>query len=433
MPPTLYQAPTGTQDILPEDVPYWTLVENEARRQARLANYGEIRTPTFEHSAVFRRGVGETTDIVEKEIYSFVDRGGDDLTLRPEGTAATVRAYLQRGMSSQPKPVKLFSLINAFRRDRPQRGRFREFHQFNVEALGEEDPLIDAELVALQLRFYAALGLDNLKLQINSIGDPVCRPSYIQALRDYFEAHRADLCDDCRRRLETNPLRLLDDKTPTCQPILNQAPRSIDHLCDACRDHFAQWQSYLSAADLTFTVNHRMVRGLDYYTRSVWEVWPQEAGAQSTIGGGGRYDGLAEQLGGPRTPGVGFATGLERIILAMREQEVPPPHASGPAGFLVVQHAGLKRHAFGLAERLRQRGITVDLAFGDRKLGKQLDAANKSRSQFAVILGDDELARQQVMLKDLRTGEQQTVAESELSAILELHHSANGLVDGAAH
>ena len=299
----VYQAPKGTQDILPEDEPYWAFVEHAMRRQARLANYGEIRTPTFEDTGVFARGVGAGTDIVDKEMYTFLDKGGDSMTLRPEATAGIMRAYLQRGMASRPQPVKLYMLLNTFRYDRPQKGRFREFRQIDFEAIGEADPLIDAELVALQWRLYAELGLRSLSLQVNSIGDRVCRPAYVTRLAEYFRQHLDGLCEDCRRRLETNPLRLLDEKRPECQAVLNGAPQSADHLCDDCRTHFETWLSYLETAGLPFAINPRLVRGLDYYTRSVWEVWPRAAGAQSTLGGGGRYDGLAEQLGGRPTPG----------------------------------------------------------------------------------------------------------------------------------
>src|SRR5690348_10855045 len=290
------------------------------RRQARLRNYGEIRTPTFEETGVFARGVGATTDIVEKEMYTFLDKGGDSMTLRPEATAGIMRAYLQRGMASRPQPVKLFTLLNAFRYDKPQKGRFREFHQIDFEAIGESDPLIDAELLVLQWRLYAALGLRNLRLQVNSIGDHNCRPAYIAKLAEYFRQHLDGLCEDCRRRLETNPLRLLDEKRPECQAVLAGAPRSADNLCDACRGHFETWLGYVEAAGIPFTIDSRLVRGLDYYTRSVWEVHPQVEGAQSALGGGGRYDGLAEQLGGRPTPGVGFATGVERIILELKQQ-----------------------------------------------------------------------------------------------------------------
>ncbi len=415
----VYQAPRGTQDILPEDEPYWTLVATEMRRQARLANYGEIQTPTFEETGVFARAVGATTDIVEKEMYTFLDKGSDSMTLRPEGTAGIVRAYLQRGMASRPQPVKLFMLLNTFRYDKPQKGRFREFHQIDFEAIGEADPLIDAELVALQWRLYADLGLRDLSLQVNSIGDHTCRPAYIASLAGYFREHLDGLCEECQRRLETNPLRLLDEKRPECQAVLEGAPKSADHLCDACRAHFETWLSYIESAGIPYAINSRLVRGLDYYTRSVWEVWPPVVGAQSTIGGGGRYDGLAEQLGGRPTPGVGFASGVERIILELKDQHVSVPTTETPDVFLVYQAEGGKRAAFHLAENLRAQGISADLTFGDRKLGKQLGAADRARAHFAVILAEDELATNTVTLKNLREGgDQRRVARDDLATVL---------------
>jgi histidyl-tRNA synthetase len=420
---TAYQAPRGTQDILPEDAPYWEYVEAEARRQAELANYGEIRTPTFEETAVFLRGVGATTDIVEKEMYTVLSKsGGERATLRPEGTAGVVRAYIQHGMSSRPQPVKLFSLLNCFRYDKPQKGRYREFHQFNIEAIGEADAAVDAELVALQWRLYASLGLRDLSLHLNSIGDANCRPAYVELLRAYFEQHLDGLCEECRRRLQTNPLRLLDEKNPACQAVLAHAPRSADHLCAECLAHFEQLQAYLRAVDVPFTVDARLVRGLDYYTRSVWEVLPPVQGAQSTLGGGGRYDGLAELLGGRPTPGVGFATGIERIILELKQQQAPVPTRQGPYVF-ISYGASEKSVAVRLADQLRQQGVSADLAFGDRKLGKQLSAADRSGAKYAVILGENELASGTVTLKDLRNGgEQRSIPQRAL--IEELGHAA---------
>jgi histidyl-tRNA synthetase len=419
---TQFQAPRGTQDILPEDAPYWTYVEAETRRQAHLANYGEIRTPTFEYTAVFMKGVGDATDVVEHEMYTFLDKGGESLTLRPEATAAIVRAYLQGGMSSRPQPVKLFTLLTAFRHAAPQRGRFREFNQIDFEVIGEADPMVDAELVALQWRLYTALGLRDLSLEVNSIGDRVCRPDYIAKLADYFRANISGLCEDCRRRLEINPLRLLDEKKPECQAVLNGAPHSADNLCGPCLEHYRGWLGYLDAAHIPYTVNPRLVRGLDYYTRSVWEILPQVAGAQSALGGGGRYDGLAEVLGGRATPGVGWAGGIERIILELKDQQAPVPPADRPCVYFAYQTDAGKRQAFQLAERLRAAGMSADVAFGDRKLGKQLGSADRTGAQLAVILGEDELANHTITLKDLRTGEQKTIPEDGLLAELRPDH-----------
>jgi histidyl-tRNA synthetase len=416
----VYQAPRGTQDILPDDEAYWQFVETEMRRQAHLGNYGEIRTPTFEETGVFARGVGATTDIVEKEMYTFLDKGGDSMTLRPEATAGIVRAYLQRGMASRPQPVKLYMLLNTFRYDKPQKGRFREFHQIDFEAIGEADPLIDAELVALQWRLYADMGLRNLSLQVNSIGDPKCRPAYIAALKDYFRQHLEGLCEECRRRLETNPLRLLDEKRPECQAVLHGAPKSADHLCDECRSHFEAWLGYLEAAGLQYMLNSRLVRGLDYYTRSVWEVWPPVAGAQSTIGGGGRYDGLAEQLGGRHTPGVGFATGVERIILELKDQHVEVPPVRELIAYVVYRDEGAKRVAFEIVELLRRERISVDMTFGDRALRKQLASADRAGARFALVVGDES---DLIGVKDLRSGDQRDMARGDVVWVLKDEHA----------
>jgi histidyl-tRNA synthetase len=419
MPATQFQAPRGTQDILPEDAPYWAFVEDEMRRQARLANYSEIRTPTFEDTGVFQRGVGATTDIVEKEMYTFLDKGGDSMTLRPEGTAGIVRAYLQRGMASRPQPVKLFTELTTFRYDKPQKGRFREFHQIDFEVIGDADPLVDAELVALQWRLYAELGLRNLSLQVNSIGDQACRPAYIQKLADYFRQHLDGLCEDCQRRLKTNPLRLLDEKKPECQAVLEGAPRSADNLCAECRTHFDAWLGYLEGAGIPFTINPRLVRGLDYYTRSVWEVWPPVVGTQSALGGGGRYDRLAEELGGRPTPGVGFASGMERIILELKNQDVAIPPIADLCAFVVYRNEGGKRLAFRLAETLRANGVSADLSFGDRALRKQFGAADRAGAHYAIVVDEDVLASDWVDVKDLRNdGDQRRVAVRDLVAVL---------------
>jgi histidyl-tRNA synthetase len=412
--------------MLPEDAPYWTFVEDEMRRQARLSNYAEIRTPTFEETGVFARGVGANTDIVEKEMYSFVDKDGDSMTLRPEATAGIVRAYLQRGMASRPQPVKLFMELTTFRYDKPQAGRFREFRQIDFEAIGESDPLIDAELVALQWRLYTALGLRNLSLHVNSIGDRVCRPGYIARLTDYFRQHLDGLCEDCRRRLETNPLRLLDEKKPECQAVLEGAPRSADYLCDACRSHFEAWLGYVEGAGIPFSINPRLVRGLDYYTRSVWEVHPPVVGAQSALGGGGRYDGLAEQLGGRATPGVGFATGVERIIIALKDQRVPIPAYEPLRAFIVYRNDGGKWLAFQVAEALRGEGISADLSFGDRALRRQFSTADRAGARYAIVVGEDALAADTIEVKDLQSGEQRRVSRAELGRVLRQTDAAAG-------
>jgi histidyl-tRNA synthetase len=420
----VFQSPRGTQDILPEDAVVWRYVEGRAAEQARRFGYGEIRTPTFEESGLFLRGVGAGTDIVEKEIYRFEDKGGTDLALRPEGTASIVRSYLQHGMASRPQPVKLYSLITVFRYDRPQAGRYREFRQFDVEAIGDADPLADAEVIAILWRFLEDLGLRDLTILLNSIGDKNCRPGFIKALVAYYEPHREEICADCRRRLDTNPLRLLDCKNARCQPIIDGAPRTIDYLCAECAEHFGALRGYLERMELPHELTPRLVRGLDYYTRTVFEVVPPTEGAQATIGGGGRYDGLAEEIGGKPTPGVGFAAGLDRIILNLRDQGVPLPPLETPDVFFAPIGDDGKRVATGLASRLRRRGVAVVVGMGDRGMKARLRQANASGARRAVILGEDELREEVATVKDLASGDQIRVPFAEL--VERLTPSPNG-------
>jgi histidyl-tRNA synthetase len=414
----VYQSPRGTQDILPEEAVIWRYVEARAAEQARRFGYGEIRTPTFEEAGLFLRGVGAGTDIVEKEIYRFQDKGGTDLALRPEGTASVVRAYLERGLASRPQPVKLYSLITVFRYDRPQAGRYREFRQFNVEAIGDADPLADAEVIAILWRFLEDLGLRGLRILLNSIGDRACRPGFIRALVAYYEPHEAEICADCRRRLRTNPLRLLDCKNAQCQPLIEGAPQTLDHLCADCRTHFEALRAYLEAMDLPYEITPRLVRGLDYYTRTVFEVVPPIAGAQATIGGGGRYDGLAEEIGGKPTPGVGFAAGLDRIILNLKEQDCRLPAPEVPDVFFAPLGDEAKRRAAELADGLRRHELAAVVGMGDRSMKARLRQADASGARWTVILGEDELRDEVATVKDLRDGAQERVPFSDLARYL---------------
>ncbi|MHB8992877.1 MAG: histidine--tRNA ligase [Chloroflexota bacterium] len=397
----MYQAPRGTQDVLPEDEKYWRYVEDTATRLAGQFGYGLIRTPTFEDTSLFVRGVGESTDIVTKEMYSFEDKGGESLTLRPEGTAPVLRAYLEHGMASRPQPVKMYYLMSMYRYDRPQAGRFREFHQFGAEAVGDGAPQVDAEVILLVWRFFESLGLRDLTLQLNSIGCPHCRPAYLETLVRHFTAHQMKLCHDCQRRLELNPLRLLDCKNEQCQPAILSAPASAGHLCDECQDHFAELRQILDAFNLPVILNPRLVRGLDYYTKTVFEVWPAAVGAQSALGGGGRYDGLMEQLGGKPTPGIGFATGIERIILKLKEQGIPVPEVGRP--FVYVAYLGdeAKIPALQLADQARRQGIPAVTTLGSRSLKAQLKQANNSGARFAFILGEQEVLDGTVTVRDM--------------------------------
>ncbi|MHB8621123.1 MAG: histidine--tRNA ligase [Chloroflexota bacterium] len=399
------QAPRGTQDILPAAQPHWDLIRETASAVARQFGYRRIDTPIFEDTGVFERAVGEGTDIAEKEMYTFEDKGGASLTLRAEGTAPVVRAYLEHGMFKWPAPVKLFYICPIFRFERPQAGRFRQHHQFGVEALGETAPALDAEVIELLWTVYARLDLKGLSLQINSIGDGRCRPAYLQALRDYYERHLGEVCDDDRVRFEKNPLRMLDCKVPTCQPIADRAPHSADYLCPECEEHFAGVRHSLDLRGLTHEVNFRLVRGLDYYTRTVFEIWPAHGGSQSTIGGGGRYDGLAEQLGGRPTPGTGFGSGIERIILSYQEAHPEGLASPAPEVFVVALGADQRDLATRLLTELRQAGLSAESTYGDRGTGAQFKAAGTSGARFALVLGPDEVAAGQAGLKDLRSAD----------------------------
>ncbi len=402
----LYRAPRGTSDVLPADQPYWRLVRETAEGVCRAFGYQRIDTPTFEDARVFQRTAGQGSDIVQKEMYVFEDRGGDELALRPEGTANTCRAYLQHGMHVLPQPVRLYYISPIFRYDRPQAGRYREHTQLGAEAIGDGDPLVDAEIIDLLRTFYDALGLRGLTLHLNSIGDARCRPPYLKALQRYYADKLDHVCADCRVRYDKNPLRLLDCKEKLCQPIIASAPTLINSLCRECAEHFSTLRGYLGALGIDYQLNPRLVRGLDYYTRTVFEFMPAHGGAQSTVGGGGRYDGLIELLGGPPTPGIGFGTGFERIILNLKRQGVALPAEGLPAVYVAYQTAGARPEALRLASRLRRRGITALVAVGERSLKSQMRHANGLGAAFALILGERELKAGTVLLKDLRKGTQ---------------------------
>lgn len=404
-----YQRPTGTLDVLPEDQPYWDYVLTRARRLAELCGFERIDVPVFEVTELFARGVGEGTDIVDKEMYSFQDKGGHSITLRPEFTAGVIRAYIENGMQVRPQPVKLYTYGPIFRYERPQAGRFRQHTQFNVEILGEQDPLADLEVMVLAWDLYAGLGFQELAFQLNSTGCPQCKPGYVEVLRNYYLAHTDRICEDCRRRLERSPLRVLDCKAEVCQPVIEGAPHIMDYLCAECEGHFARLRGYLDLLGRRYVINHRLVRGLDYYTKTVFEVWAAGIGAQSAVCGGGRYDGLAELLGGPPTPGVGFGSGLERIVMAMKYFGVQVPPLPSPTVF--VAHLGPQAgaEAVRLAYALRDAGIGTWMAFGQRGLKSQLREAGKRGVRYAVILGEQELASGIAIVRDMESGEQTQV------------------------
>ncbi|MGI6648022.1 MAG: histidine--tRNA ligase [Bacillota bacterium] len=406
----LVNRPRGTNDILPGQAEKWRYLEEQIRQICFEYGFGEIRTPIFEQTELFQRGVGETTDVVEKEMYTFLDKGETSLTLRPEGTASTVRAFVENGLYGQPLPVKLYYLGPMFRYDRPQAGRFRQFHQFGVEVLGSQDPLLDAEVMIMAMDLYQRLGLSNLELHLNSVGCPVCRQKHRSALREFLVPRENALCDNCRRRLERNPMRVLDCKGEKCQEASAGAPATLHHLCPDCAGHFQIVREALDELAIPYVVNERLVRGLDYYTQTAFEIIAPGIGAQNSIGGGGRYDGLVEEIGGPPTPGVGFALGLERILLALELQGVELPTGSQLNIFISTLGAEARKTAFDLMTRLRRLGLAVNMDYLGRSLKAQMKQAGKSGAQFVVIVGGEELERQAVTVRDMAAGQQTEVA-----------------------
>jgi len=410
----VFHAPRGTQDILPADRPYWRYVTEEMHAVAALFGLQQIDTPIFEEAQLFVRGVGEGTDIVDKEMYTFQDKGGAELTLRPEFTAGVMRAYIEHGMHVLPQPVKLYSIGPIFRYERPQAGRYRQHHQFNVEMLGELDPAVDLEVMSVAWTLLTRLGFRGLSFQINSTGCPVCRPAYRQALVEFFDAYRDRLNEVDLRRLAINPLRLLDSKEEAAQELLNRAPHSSDYLCSECAGHLATLRRYLDALEMPHTVNFRLVRGLDYYTKTVFEVWAEGIGAQSAVCGGGRYDKLIEMLGGPPTPGIGFGMGIERVILSLKQQGIQPPPLPAPAVQISPLGEAARIPAFRLARTLREAGIGALVAFGDRSLKAQLKNADKAKVAYVLIIGEQELAADAVLARDMRSHAQEVVARTAI-------------------
>ena len=405
----------GTQDILPESEAYWTHVTGMTQGVARRFGFEQISTPIFESTALFRRGVGEYTDIVSKEMYTWEDRGkegeqGESLTLRPEFTAGVMRAYIEHGLSSRPQPQKLYSLGPIFRREKPQKGRYRQFNQFNAEIIGSADPVADFEILLLAHTIYSELGFKNLTLQINSTGDPQCKPAYIEALRDYLRPYADKLAPIDQARLERNPLRILDSKERETQHYVANAPHIIDFLNDDCKMHFREVLGYLDAENIPYQINHRLVRGLDYYTKTVFELWGEGLGSQAALCGGGRYDGLVELLGGASTPGVGFAIGIERVIMSMEDKGLTPAALPIPRVFVAYLNQAAKQRAVSLVNGLRTSGIGARIAFSGRSLKAQMKDADRTKCEYACIIGDDELASDTVILRNLARSEQRAVA-----------------------
>lgn len=417
----MVKAPRGTRDLLPGEIEKWQFIEKRAREICEIYGFKEIRTPIFEYTELFLRGIGDATDIVQKEMYTFVDRGERSITLRPEGTAAVVRAYIEHHLDSQPQPVKLYYLGPMFRYDRPQAGRFRQFHQVGFEAFGSHDPAIDAEIISCTWDYLAGLGLTGLTLELNSVGCPDCRPSYTAALREHFRPLQASLCDNCRVRLEQNPLRLLDCKSSQCQELGVGAPTIRDYLCGACNSHFAKVQQCLRLLDIPFHLDPGLVRGLDYYTHTAYEVTFAGLGAQTSLAGGGRYNNLSESSGGPAVPAIGAAIGLERVLLALESQGIELPILKTGLVFVAVADAlsdVLNQEALRLLMELRRNGHAAEKDYAGRSLKAQMKQAGRLGARWCVIIGHDELESGQVLLRDMSQSTQVSLPRQDLQDLL---------------
>ena len=410
----LTRAPKGTNDILPEKSHIWQYIEKEILKICDEYNFKEIRTPVFEHTELFERGVGDTTDVVEKEMYTFEDKGGRSITLRPEGTASASRSYIENGLFNTPQPSKLFYNITCYRYEKNQAGRYREFHQFGAEVIGSQNPSVDAELMSLPMLLYKRLGLKNLKLNINSIGCPECRKEYNEKLRDFLRPKYDELCDTCKSRFEKNPLRILDCKSSVCKEIAKGAPMLIDCICDECREHFELVKKALSDMGIEYFIDPYIVRGLDYYTKTVFEIIADNKNSNCTICGGGRYDGLVEQLGYAHTPASGFALGIERLILTMEEQGIDFPNPDTPDIFIGSIGSAASTFAQALAFNLRKDGVKCEIDHLSRSVKAQMKFANKIGAKNAVIIGDNEINEKRAKIKNMENG---TETECGLDAV----------------
>ncbi|MBO4473489.1 MAG: histidine--tRNA ligase [Clostridiales bacterium] len=411
-----YSCQKGTKDILPEEIYKWQKAESAFAEICGQYGYKEIRIPTFEQTDLFLRSVGDTTDVVQKEMYTFEDKGGRSITLRPEGTAGVVRSFVENGMSSLPSPVRLFYNITAFRYEKMQKGRYREFHQFGVEAFGAEGPAIDAEIISILVAFFERMGLKKTKLCINSIGCPTCRAEYNKILKDYFRPNLEQMCEDCQSRFEKNPLRMIDCKEEKCGAIAAGAPRLIDYLCEDCKNHFEGLKANLEALGISYEIDSGIVRGLDYYTRTVFEFKSENVGSQGTICGGGRYDGLVSEIGGQPTPGIGFAMGAERFLLEMDAQGIEIEKDQKVQLYIANLSPETQIEASKLAFALRKQGIGVEIDLMGRSFRAQMKYAGKTGIPFLLVLGDDEISSGRAKLKAMADG---TEKEVELSALAE--------------
>ncbi|TCO79837.1 histidine--tRNA ligase [Marinisporobacter balticus] len=409
------QAPRGTKDVLPSEIYKWHYVEKLFRDVCDKFGYKEIRTPIFEHTELFKRGVGETTDIVQKEMYSFEDNGKREITLKPEGTSPVVRAFIENKLYADTQPTKLYYVTPCFRYERPQAGRLRAFHQFGVEVFGTDNPSVDAEVIGIAMAFYKKIGIINLELRINSVGCPECRAAYNKILKDYLKKKLSNLCNTCQDRYERNPMRIIDCKVEGCKEQITDIPLMMDHLCDACRDDFDKLKENLSLMEIEYLVDPSIVRGLDYYTKTAFEIVSHEIGAQGTVCGGGRYDGLVEELGGPKTSGIGFGMGIERLLLTLHNNQIEIPKPQGLELFIATIGEKAEKEAVKLLHKLRLEGIFAEKDYLHRSLKAQFKYANKLNASFTIVIGDDELDKDIVTLKNMKTSEQ---TEINLSNIL---------------
>ena len=400
----------GTKDVLPADVYKNQYIEATALGVAEQFGYKEIRTPVFEHTELFQRGVGDTTDVVQKEMYTFDDKGGRSITLRPEGTAGAVRSYLENGLCNEALPQKVCYITSCYRYEKPQAGRLREFHQFGVECFGTASPLADAEIIALAKSIFDNLEVKDLSLEINSIGCPTCRAEYHKALKEYFEGKKEQLCDTCKDRLDRNPMRILDCKSPVCSEIAKDAPVVIDYLCEECKEHFEKVQQYLNAQNIEYKINPKIVRGLDYYTKTVFEFVSNSIGAQGTVCGGGRYDGLVEELGGQHTASLGFGMGLERLMMLMEAQDCPFPEPNKADLFIVAMGDKATLKALEISKDMRAEGFSCLMDLNQRSVRAQMKYANKLGAKFNLVIGDNEVDSKTAMLKNMATGEESEIA-----------------------
>ena len=404
--------PKGTQDFLPEQIGNWHFIEQYMRDICKTYGFNEIRTPVFEDTKLFLRGIGETTDVVQKEMYTFStgDHTDQTFTLRPENTASAVRAYLENKVYGKEGLTKWFYIGPMFRHDKPQAGRYRQFHQFGAEVLGSQSPVVDSEVICMILQLLRSFGLQDLNVEVNSVGCPNCRPAYREKLIAFFEPKKEQLCPDCQERLYKNPLRILDCKNETCKDLSVGAPEIHEHLCTECHDHFEEVKTLLDAANVQYNLNPRLVRGLDYYTKTAFEVQYTPLGAQSAVAGGGRYDGLVEQLEGPSTPAIGFAMGMERLLLALEKQNLLPEPAVDPSVFVVALGDAAKVEAFKIVQSVREHYIPCEMDGQGKSMKAQLKYANKINAKYVIILGDDELARKEAIIRFMDTSEQETVS-----------------------